>query len=59
MPSYKRNRITNKATGLIFALFDVASSHDVPFSPNAAAQVPASRFYRSLSLFSIPFSTAA
>ena len=31
MPSYKHNRITAKATGLIFALFDVVSSKDVLF----------------------------
>ena len=31
MPSDKSNSITTKATGLIFALFDVASSQDVPF----------------------------
>ena len=31
MPSDKRNSITAKATGLIFSLFDVASSQQVPF----------------------------
>jgi len=31
MPSDKRNSITAKAMGLIFLLFDVTSSLDVPF----------------------------
>ena len=31
MPSGKRNSITAKFMGLIFSLFDVASSRDVPF----------------------------
>jgi len=31
MPSDKRNSITAKAMGLIFSLFDVASSREVPF----------------------------
>ena len=31
MPSDKRNSITTNAMGLIFALFDVAFSRDVPF----------------------------
>jgi len=31
MPSDKRNSITAKAMGLIFLLFDVASSLNVPF----------------------------
>ena len=31
MPSDKRNSITAKATGLIFSLFDVTSSRQVPF----------------------------
>jgi len=31
MPSDKRNLITAKAMGLIFLLFDVASSLNVPF----------------------------
>ena len=31
MPSGKRNSITAKAMGLIFSLFDVASSQDMPF----------------------------
>jgi len=31
MPSDKRNSIMAKATGLIFSLFDVASSQEVPF----------------------------
>ena len=31
MPSDKRNLITDKAIGLIFSLFDVASAQEVPF----------------------------
>ena len=31
MPSDKRNSIMAKATGLIFSLFDVASTRQVPF----------------------------
>jgi len=31
MPSDKHNSITAKAIGLIFLLFDIASSLDVPF----------------------------
>ena len=31
MPSGKHNVITAKAMGLIFSLFDIASSQDVPF----------------------------
>jgi len=31
MPSDKHNSVMVKATGLIFSLFDVASSQDVPF----------------------------
>ena len=52
MPSDKRNSITAKATGLIFALLDVASSQDVPFLPTAAAPMFASWFNQSLPLFS-------
>ena len=31
MPSDKHNSITTKTMGLIFSLFDIASSQDVPF----------------------------
>jgi len=31
MPSDKHNSITAKATGLIFSLFDITLSQDVPF----------------------------
>ena len=31
MPSDRRNSITAKVTGLIFALFDIASAQEVPY----------------------------
>ena len=35
MPSDKHNSITAKAKGLIFSLFDIASTQEVPFGiPN-------------------------
>jgi len=44
--------------GLMFALFNVASSQVEPFWPTTAAPVLVSQFYQNLPLFSIPFSTA-
>ena len=52
IPSEKHNSIMAIATALIFSLFNVASSCDVPFLPTAAAPVLASRFYRNLYLLS-------
>ena len=46
MPSGKRNSITAKAMGLIFSLFDIASSKDVAFWHTAVRTMHASWTYR-------------
>ena len=45
MPSGKRNSITAKAMGLIFSLFDIASSQDVAFWHTAVRTMHASWTY--------------
>ena len=59
MPLDKRNLITAKATGLIFALFDVASFQDVPFSQPQQLQCLHHVSTEAYLCSRIPFSTAA
>ena len=61
MPSSKRNSITAKAMGLIFALFNVASSRDVPFRQPLQLECLHHGFTKAHLCFpscSIPFSSA-
>jgi len=53
MPSDKHNSITAKATGLIFSLFDVTSSREVPFGTPQHVQCILQRL--SSVLLCIPF----